>query len=151
LAVEAARKEAAGPLVPTLAEYFGRPGGGTDPIIAQRALGRRYLAYAVKYAEWGQHGEAGRVYGLAVDLVGRLLNDRPRSPELQQEDVTARNDLAWLLATSPDEKVRDVRRAVELARRAVEQAPTQATFWNSLGVARYRAGDWKGSMEALNW
>ena len=27
---------------------------------------------------------------------------------------------------------------------------SQSTVWNTLGVARYRAGDWKGAVEALN-
>jgi tetratricopeptide (TPR) repeat protein len=104
----------------------------------------------LKYTEWKRHGDALRIFEQATDLFDRLLNERPRSAELQQESANARNALAWALATAPDAKARDGRRAVELARRAVEQAPTQAPFWNTLGVARYRAGDWKESIEALN-
>ena len=40
-------------------------------------------------------------------------------------------------------------RAVELAKKAVELAPKQGTFWNTLGVAHYRAGDWKAAVAAL--
>ena len=35
-----------------------------------------------------------------------------------------------------------------LARQAVAKQPVRAN-WNTLGVALYRAGDWKGAIEAL--
>jgi tetratricopeptide (TPR) repeat protein len=60
------------------------------------------------------------------------------------------NELAWLLATCPDAKVRNPRRAVELAGVAVAAAPLQGQFWNTLGVAHYRAGDWKAAVVAFN-
>ncbi|HEY1375672.1 MAG TPA: tetratricopeptide repeat protein [Gemmataceae bacterium] len=59
------------------------------------------------------------------------------------------NDLAWLLATCPEPAVRDPGRAVALAGRAVELAPAAGAYWNTLGVARYRAGDWAGAVAAL--
>src|SRR5262249_57765634 len=58
------------------------------------------------------------------------------------------NDWAWLLATCPEEKVRDPKRAVQLARRAVEADP-RASYWNTLGVAHYRAGSWTDARRAL--
>jgi eukaryotic-like serine/threonine-protein kinase len=67
-------------------------------------------------------------------------------------DVEARrplNDRAWDLATDPDPSVRDPTRAVELAEKAVAEAPKKADYWNTLGVARYRAGDYKGAVAAL--
>src|SRR6185436_9523516 len=39
--------------------------------------------------------------------------------------------------------------AVELAQKAVELAPKDGAFWNTLGVAHYRAGDWKAAIDAL--
>jgi tetratricopeptide (TPR) repeat protein len=56
------------------------------------------------------------------------------------------SDVAWLLATCPDTALRDPDRALQLATKAVKLCPfvTQA-----LGVARYRAGDWKSSIEIL--
>jgi tetratricopeptide (TPR) repeat protein len=58
------------------------------------------------------------------------------------------NRVAWLLATCPE--IRDPKRAVELARKAVDRAPNESNFWNTLGVALYRAGDWKGAIDALD-
>jgi len=55
------------------------------------------------------------------------------------------NSLAWELATSPNTKHRDPGLAVELATQVVRMAPQVATHWNTLGVAHYRAGNWKES------
>jgi WD40 repeat protein len=59
------------------------------------------------------------------------------------------NDRAWILATSPEGKDRDPGLAVELARRAAELTPKEGYFWNTLGVAYYRAGHWQKAIEAL--
>ena len=39
--------------------------------------------------------------------------------------------------------------ALNLAKKAVELAPKEGTFQNTLGVAHYRAGDWKAAITAL--
>jgi tetratricopeptide (TPR) repeat protein/WD40 repeat protein/serine/threonine protein kinase len=77
--------------------------------------------------------------------------------ELMPLDVAARraraqahNILAWLLATCPDAALRDPRRAVALATEAVELQPNQGMYWNTLGAAHCRAGDWAAAIEALN-
>ena len=36
----------------------------------------------------------------------------------------------------------DAALAVRLARKAVEWEPEQSAYWNTLGLAHYRAGDW---------
>jgi serine/threonine protein kinase/WD40 repeat protein/Tfp pilus assembly protein PilF len=61
----------------------------------------------------------------------------------------AANNLAWLLATCPQEDLRDAPRAVALAQRAVRLEPHNANYWNTLGVAHYRAGDWPSARSAL--
>src|SRR5262249_23267004 len=57
--------------------------------------------------------------------------------------------LARFLATCPDLKVRNPSRAVELAKKATELAPKDGNYWNTLGVAQYRASDWKDAIAAL--
>src|SRR5262249_37319774 len=59
------------------------------------------------------------------------------------------NDVAWFLATCSDPKYRDPPRAVELAMKAVQLAPQNGGRWNTLGVAHYRAGDWKTAITTL--
>ena len=64
-------------------------------------------------------------------------------------DATQNNNDAWQLATNPDTRLRDPHRSVELAQKAVKLAPSVGIFWNTLGVASYRAGDWKAAELAL--
>ena len=63
------------------------------------------------------------------------------------------NQLAWFLATCPDPKVRDPQRPIRLAQQATSHKPppnmTLGSYWHTLGVAHYRAGNWKQTLEAL--
>lgn len=59
------------------------------------------------------------------------------------------NDAAWFLVTCPDVGSRDPGRALALARRAVEARPDNGTYWNTLGAAEYRAGNWQAAVSAL--
>jgi serine/threonine protein kinase/tetratricopeptide (TPR) repeat protein len=68
---------------------------------------------------------------------------------LREDYAPAHNSLAWLLATCADARLRDPAEAVEHARKAVELVPGEGNFWNTLGVALYRAGEWKAANEAL--
>jgi tetratricopeptide (TPR) repeat protein len=78
----------------------------------------------------------------------RLLQ---REAQLLADDpATVQNEEAWLLATAAEAKLRDPARAVKLAKQAVERAPEQRAYWKTLGVAQYRAGDWKAAVAALD-
>jgi tetratricopeptide (TPR) repeat protein len=88
------------------------------------------------YRQLGKFAQARADYEKALNL-------RSANPRLH-------NALAWLLATCPDAKVRDPDRAVELARKAVQVAPRVEDYWTTLGVAHYRAGDWKAAVAALD-
>jgi tetratricopeptide (TPR) repeat protein len=80
----------------------------------------------------------------------KAIADCSRAVELNPKHAGARNHLAWLLATCPDAKLRDPNRAVTLARNAVQLAPQDADNWTTLGMAQYRAGDWKAAVAALD-
>jgi serine/threonine protein kinase/tetratricopeptide (TPR) repeat protein len=92
-------------------------------------------------------------------LLGRALIATARPVEalgpyrkalsLRPERALFNNDLAWLLVTAPDPGARDPKEAVRLAERAAELAPTAANIRNTLGVARYRAGDYRAAIAAL--
>jgi tetratricopeptide (TPR) repeat protein len=69
--------------------------------------------------------------------------------ELDPESASAHNELAWLLATNPDPAQRDPKQAVALAEKAVAELPKDPNCWNTLGVARYRTGDFEGAIAAL--
>lgn len=59
------------------------------------------------------------------------------------------NGLAWFLSTTEHAESREPSRAVELAEHAVASTPNEGFIWNTLGVARYRTGDWAGARVAL--
>jgi eukaryotic-like serine/threonine-protein kinase len=59
------------------------------------------------------------------------------------------NGLAWALATSTDPLMQDPSLAVELAKQATERVPGNASYWNTLGTAHYRAGEWEAAIRAL--
>jgi len=68
---------------------------------------------------------------------------------LQIEDDTALlNNLAWVLATSPDDNVRDGKRAVELATKACELTDyNQAHILSTLAAAFAESGDFGTAIE----
>jgi Flp pilus assembly protein TadD len=94
------------------------------------------------------------------DCLGIVLKQKGRLDEADAEfreairlglnSAPAHNAFALFLATSPDPKFRDPAEAVKLARKATELAPTKAGHWNTLGVAQYRAEDWKAARAALD-
>jgi uncharacterized protein HemY len=53
------------------------------------------------------------------------------------------------LATCPHAEFRDPKRAVELAQKAVALEPKVGGYWNTLGTACYRAGDWQAALDNL--
>jgi WD40 repeat protein/Tfp pilus assembly protein PilF len=87
--------------------------------------------------------------GLAYLRTGqedRAAEDFRKTGALETDEA---NRLARKLATSPDPWHRELNVAIDLARQATRQAPGKATYWNTLGVAHYRAGNWKESLAAL--
>ena len=70
--------------------------------------------------------------------------------ELDGEKAFVLNHLARLLATCPEEELRDIPRAVELAREASTLVPSASTIWMTLGVALFRNGEREAAIEALD-
>src|SRR5207248_1557157 len=69
--------------------------------------------------------------------------------ELRCDDATALNKIAWALVVTPRPDFYDPALGVQAAQRAVELAPNAADQWNTLGVARYRTGDYAKAIDAL--
>jgi tetratricopeptide (TPR) repeat protein len=59
------------------------------------------------------------------------------------------NSAGWEVAKSPGHDGAAYTMAVQRARRAVQLAPWEARYLNTLGVARYRTGDWKAALVTL--
>ena len=111
------------------------------------AIARDGLSRAL--AESGRTAEAIGERQIALQTWEILAADHPRNAEYRDRRVNTLNDLAWLLVTDPDPGLRDPARAVLLAEGAVRASADHDACWNTLGVARYRAGDWAGAIEAL--
>jgi len=129
------------------------------PAEAEKAYRKAIAVHEERLAKFPEQSvqeseRAVSYFDLAMLLVA---TGRPREAEenfrkglgINPKSAAAHNNFAWLLATSADPKVRDPAGAVELAKKAVELAPKDGTFWNTLGVAHYRAGDAKAAVEAL--
>src|SRR5262249_8389149 len=87
----------------------------------------------------------GRTYfraGLKDKAAEDFRNAGARKAELA-------NLLAWELATAPIPRDREPRLAVDLAKQAIGQARTEAMYWNTLGLAHYRAREWAAAVSAL--
>ena len=123
---------------------------------------RRAIALEEKLAgNWPAMPEYQRKLAISNVKLAALLQAAGRPAEAEQEyrraialaekvaDPEAWNELCWGLATSPSPGLRDPQLALRLAKKAVEQTPQNGSYWNTLGVAHYRAGEWKAAIEAL--
>src|SRR5262249_698445 len=90
-----------------------------------------------------------------------LLEKADRKKEAQEAQLQlskltpnatdAHRQSAWLQTCQSDRVAwwyLDPTRAVELARKAVEQAPESGPCWTTLGLAHYRGGNWKEAIAA---
>jgi len=78
-----------------------------------------------------------------------MLEDLQRCAQLAPKSATAQNNLAWLLATCPDEAIRDGEQAVELATAACEsQRYRSAGTIDTLAAAYAEQGDFKEALQA---
>ncbi len=64
--------------------------------------------------------------------------------------VSANNRLAWLSATAADPALRDPKKALACARKAVELEPKNGEFRNTLGAAYYCNGEWREAVSELD-
>ena len=112
-----------------------------DPRLPKRPGGRTAYARSLVQngAEWlptPHRRNASAMFDLA-----RFLNP---------DDPSTLNDIAWVKAIRPDSLPDDLASALELIREALARVPDSGALRNTLGVIRYRLGDWKGAIEALD-
>ncbi len=76
------------------------------------------------------------------------LKNYERSLELDPDLVVALNGMGWILATCPDEELRDGSRAVELATRACELTDWKQTFYfDTLAAGYAESGDFDSAVQ----
>ena len=92
-------------------------------------MARSQSGLAVALAQQGKHNEA-------VDIAADL-------------DTHELNNLAWQIMASSEAHPQAIKFAVGLAQKAVARAPKAGHIVNTLGIAYYRAGDWKAAIDTL--
>lgn len=97
-------------------------------------LAELYESKARSCMDYGRYDEAKKSLEQAV--------------RLQPEDPTTLNDLAWMLATSKDNRVRDGRRAVALAMKACKLSKWKNAFSiDTLAAAAAATGDYADAVK----
>jgi uncharacterized protein HemY len=65
------------------------------------------------------------------------------------DNAEVANTVAWFLVTEAEPPIQNPELGVQLARKAVALEPQKGGFWNTLGAAYYRAGQWQEAVAAL--
>ena len=140
----------------------GRRGVVGSPAIASpRGIatghGRRNLGLADRTYQLGRGlraegrlEEAETVWRHALHLLNSLIRAEPDDPEIKRRWSDCANDLAWLKLNHPDPAHRDLPSAMTLAHRAAEVCPECAGYWNTLGAAYVRAGEFGSAIVTLD-
>jgi hypothetical protein len=145
---EAAERRTTGIAPPAAAPGIGT--AGVRPPSGRLALADRCRTLGRSFKQNGCPDQAEAAWRQALDLLEALLEANPGDPELRRRRCDCANDLAWLRANHPDPARRDPAYAVALARQTVAECPDAAAYWNTLGVAYYRAGDVRSAVDALD-
>lgn len=118
-------------------------------IIADNALKAADLAHQQSLRNRAQALSANGSFLMAVKKYELAQQQFQAARSIDPESPHLNNNYAWFLANCPDPRYSNPLLAVELAQLAVAAVPDEGTFWNTLGVSHYRAGNWAAAVEAL--
>lgn len=136
------------------------PGAGTDLsaliATAEQALQVNDARAALKdlravLKQDPRHRPARLMVSSALLILGRPVDAGKLLEELMVEEpgnFAVLNNLAWLLATTMEPAVRDPARAIELARQALLNAPSNYSVWSTLSEAYYQSGLYDKALRA---
>ena len=129
--------------------WDGKSAGKQLGIMRRRAASLRGKGDALLSS--GKHPEAVKSFEEALKLGKSIaeLEESEGAEEPSTLDDGVLNNLAWVLATSPDEEVRDGQRAIELATQAAELTEfKQAHILSTLASGYAETGDFEN---AIKW
>ena len=144
---------------------WSRKGLG-DVLVQLSRLAEAESAYRQAIALFEKSAESGSApdpNGLASGgaRLATLLQATGRAIEADQEysraialaqkvtDPASQDELSWALANRSERRIPDLQLALQLAQKAVEQRTHSGEYWNTLGVAHFRTGNWHAAIESL--
>lgn len=93
-----------------------------------------------------EHAEAIRDYQKAIDSIQK---EPSNAEEDRSDEIGLLNNLAWVLATSPKDEIRDGKRSIELGTKACELSEyKEAHILSTLAAGYAEVGDFE---QALKW
>jgi tetratricopeptide (TPR) repeat protein len=108
--------------------------------------------YDAILADEAKNSDVLKARGDALLSIGKhaeAIADYDKSLEIEADDTHVLNNLAWVLATSPEDNVRNSKRSIELATKACELTQyKQAHILSTLASGYAEAGDWE---TAIKW
>ena len=107
------------------------------------------ITASIQDAGVGRFAEARDRYREVIESVDALPEEALAADRRQDLVAKALNNLAWLETTCSDESFWSPREAVRYARRATVAQPQEGNYWNTLGAALYRAGEWEEAKAAF--
>jgi tetratricopeptide (TPR) repeat protein len=122
---------------------------GPPPSTSREQLARRYLKLARSLKDRKQFDEARTAWTHALTLLSELASAEFALAEIQKARWDCANDFAWFLLGDRSAAVENVPWALQLASQATQADPENGVYWNTLGAACYRAGDFTAAIAAL--
>jgi tetratricopeptide (TPR) repeat protein len=120
----------------------------SPPLVVQEGIGYLRAAVALRPQETQVLLHLGTGHELLGEY-GQAMACYRKALELKPKDASLLNQVAWHFATSAVANLRDLAGAVQLAEKAAALNPQSGAIRNTLGVARYRAGDFKQAVADL--
>ncbi len=108
-----------------------------------------WFSAGFNFASSNQVQEAKKIYQQIISMAESTPQSSPNGQAGTRQKALALNNLAWLLTTCEDIHLREPDVAVSYAKQAVELADSEGNYWNTLGVAYFRIGDWDRATEAI--
>lgn len=99
--------------------------------------------------EQGHTQEAEEAWLSGLQQWAGLAADYPDDPTYRRGWLDALNDSAWSLIANAGPDPRGLARGTALAEQAVGLEPANAAYWNTLGIAYFRQGEWAVAVHAL--
>lgn len=123
------------------------------PLDAEAEYRKALAIWRKLVAEYHKSNHRASLASTQQSLTGILANigKLDEAAELAREfnDDSSQNIIAWRIVRQPQPDPAAVKLAIDLAERVVANKPDQGYIVNTLGVAYYRAGDWRNALETL--